>query len=164
MKWPVQNNAREAIAMVLVALALGSTWWTFSAIQSDRQKLQRRLQDIRTIQDAGRTHAVDRKEIERWLGRGEEKPATLEALIREHLDGVKMDSALREKTESFDGWNLKRYDVRLDDVPPGKLSEFLAECENAIPPVRIVEIQVTTSPDTASPNYSAQLGLAELSR
>lgn len=154
---------REVIAALAVIVALGVMMSSYSGIQKKRNQLQRRLGDLRELQSLGQLKVSQAEAFQRWVDQGEHR-YDLAALIDQHLGGVKVDKASRESFALMDGWTLNRYDVRLDNVPPGKLSEFLAGCENARPPVRIMDIQITLSSDTASPNYTAQLALAEITR
>jgi len=87
---------------------------------------------------------------------------TLASAMKRTLPGIKNDMVLRETRDAGEGWKIKQYDVRLDQVPPAKLGEFLAACVNSQPPVRLVEVQVSRSRETGE-MLAAQLTLAEMS-
>lgn len=87
---------------------------------------------------------------------------TLASAMNRTMPGIKNDLVLRETRDAGEGWKIKQYDVRLDQVPPAKLGAFLAACANSQPPLRLVEIQVSRSRD-AGEALAAQLTLAEMS-
>jgi len=87
---------------------------------------------------------------------------TLASVIKRTIPGIKNDMVLRETRDAGEGWTVKQCDLRLDQVPSAKLGEFLAACVNSQPPLRLVELQVTSSRD-AGEQLSVQLTLAEMS-
>ncbi len=85
------------------------------------------------------------------------------ALMDRHLGGTVVDLVLRDEQAVDTAWRVRRYDVRMELVESVRLAAFLAACENARPPVRLLELQVNAVAGTR-PLVQAQLSLAELSR
>lgn len=121
-----------------------------------RQKELDRIATMR-VETAGQRAPLE------WLESNARPEDRIAELIKRHLASVPTDLALRERREDDNGWITQRFDLRIDRIKPDDLSTFLAACENARPPVRLIDIQASaaTTPDR---QITLQLALAELSR
>jgi hypothetical protein len=163
MKPSAQLSWRMAATALLVLVALWFAWNRYGAITFYDAQLKNRLRDLRELRVLAAAEAGQRAGVEQLLsGAGAEE--NLSVLVREYLPGIKVDIKPRETTPAMDGWSMKRYDVRIDRVAAGPLAEFLAACENARPPVRIVDIEAALSRAGANSELAVQLCVVELMR
>jgi len=155
-----QLPPRGWIAIALVAVSVIIAVFSFSRISFYRNQIAARnleLAELNRLQ-AG---IVQQRAALDWINANAGKAQSLASLIKQHLPGIKNDLILRESNGAGEGWNIQQYDLRIDEAAPDKLGRFLAACENAKPPVRVVDIQVSPGPENTR-GLLVQLTLAEM--
>lgn len=148
------------IAGLLTAVSLIIGMQSFNRVSFYQNQIKVRRQELSGLirMQAG---SLQQRAALDWINAHARHDANLAALIKQHLPGTKNDLVLREAQTVGGGWNIQRYDVRLSEIAPDKLGKFLAACENACPPVRIEDIQVSPGSDN-SRGLLVQLALAEM--
>lgn len=156
---PLLRHHRTAVTGLLVVVAL----YALAAGLRDLAFLQRqftaRAGEQRALERIAQEAAEARAPFD-WMTRHARAEDRLAAIIARELGGVAHDLALRERKNEQDGWQFQRYDLRIDRIDAAAAARFLAACENARPPVRLVDIQVSATPEDAR-RYTLQLALAE---
>ncbi|HMP89447.1 MAG TPA: hypothetical protein PJ991_04560 [Kiritimatiellia bacterium] len=157
MKW-----FKPALAAIVV---IGALWYFEQSRRTlafyERQIAMRRVEH-RQLSDSMNKLENLRAAHDWILGQARESGGeSVTALMRSRLSGVKTDLVAREKSDAGQGWSIQVMDLRIDQISARQLSSFLAACENARPPVRLLDIQVTASA-SGRQMLVAQLALAEL--
>lgn len=155
--WPLGLAALAVVVAVIFAL---NTLADVRASQRQVRLRQQELQEIRDLQKDRQARMAVLDELTADLTARD----TLAGLLQQHLPGITADRALRESAKGPMDWIIKRYDVRIDRVPSAQLHAFLSACEQARPPVRLVDLQVATAKEDGPPGLQAQLTLVELTR
>jgi len=143
---------------VLVLIALGFLRHAVVQIGFHRQQMENRRQELAELRQLRAQMASPRAAYE-WV-QAARNGDRLNTLVKRHLPELKTDLVVRETRPAGEGWSEQRYDLRIDAMAPDKLGPFLVACENARPPVRLREIQVSVSAESRL--VVAQLSLAEL--
>ena len=162
MSGPANISARALITGLIVAAALVIAWSSRREIIFLRAQIKTRHTELAQIAAKQAEAARQRAPLD-WIETRARPGDTVADLIQRHLGTAPTDLALRERRDDENGWSHQRYDLRIDRASPAALGAFLAACENARPPVRLVDIQVSAAA-TPDPQITAQLALAELTR
>jgi len=160
MKVPGRNVIRMILTSVLVLLAIFMNVRAQKNINFYRTQIEARHGELETLQELTQSQIASRAAFG-WLQQHARPNERLEDLVKQQLSNVKTDLVLREVKQVGDRWNIYRYDMRLENVSTKQFSEFLVLCENARPPVRITELQVSVQEDHGG-MITTQLSLAEI--
>jgi hypothetical protein len=153
-------SPRGWIAIALVAASMIIAVISFSRVTFYRKQLQARRVELAELNRLQAGIVQQRGALD-WINTNAGKAQSLASLIKQFLPGIKNDLILRDSTGAGEGWNIQQYDLRIDEAAPDKIGRFLTACENAKPPVRIVDIQVSPGPENAR-GLLVQLTLAEM--
>ena len=151
---------KGAATALLLAVSLGAAYRSHNRLSFYKQQIATRLQERETLEKIEERLANQRAAFD-WIAAQADGQDTVANVMKRHLSGAKSDLILREKRPAGRNWTVQVMDLRIEPVTAEKLSAFLVACENARPPIRLLDIQVSASPDARS-LLVAQLALAEL--
>lgn len=161
MKWASLRHSRGIAALLITAISLTVCYLALGRLSFYRVQIESRLREkteLATLRETLLSRRAAYEQISAMNASGE----SLASVVKRTLPGVGNDTVLRETRDAGEGWVVRQYDVRLDQVPPARLGEFLSACVNARPPLRVVEVQVSRSRESDG-SLAAQLTLAEMS-
>jgi len=148
-------------AVVLFALAsVATAFWNLNRLDFYQRQTELRLQEQVALEEMTEKILNQRAAFD-WISGTAKNEDKVAQLIKRHLSGVKVDFLLRDKQPAGQGWMVQAMDLRIDRVSPEKLSGFLVACENARPPVRLIDVQVSAAVEGRG-GLAVQLALAEL--
>lgn len=151
------------VAVVLAVIALHQSWLALAAIKSQRtarEDQHARLEQWRALNagSASQRAAVNAAAAELTV------ESRLETLIAHHFAGLKVERTPPESVALDNGLHVRQHEVRIDQVTPLRLGQFLAGCESTRPPVRVAGIQITSPRGETARSVHAQLTLLEIAR
>ncbi len=155
-----RERLRTAITAVFILAGFAATWNGAERLRFLDRQLAARAREDAALELRAQTLAELRRGYDTLTttARPEDR---LAELARRHLEGAPHDLALRERRDEGGDWFTARYDLRIERIDAAAAARFLAACENARPPVRLIDIQISSAP--AAPGQLAlQLALAEL--
>jgi len=155
-------SLRWLITALFVAAAAIIAFSSYREIHFLRTQIDARHKELARLETMLQETADIRAPLE-WLEANARPEDRIAELIKRHLASVPTDLAMRERREDENGWITQRFDLRIDRIKPNDLSTFLAACENARPPVRLIDIQASAAA-TPDRQITLQLALAELTR
>lgn len=155
-----RERIRTLITVLLALAGFAAAWHGTDRLRFLERQLDARARESLALDERARTLAELRRGLDTITATARPEDRLAE-LARRHLEGAPHDLALRERRdEGGDGFTT-RYDLRIERIDAAAAARFLAACENARPPVRLIDIQVSSAP--AAPGQLAlQLALAEL--
>jgi hypothetical protein len=160
MSRPFRTSPGVWIAALLVVASIIAAFQSYRRVTFYQRQIAARQHELAEL-DRMRNDVSRQRAALDWINDNARGNETLATLIKHHLSGTKNDLLLRESHGIGEGWNIQQYDLRLNEAAPDKLGAFLAACENARPPVRILDIQVSPSP-AKTRGLLVQLALAEI--
>ncbi len=157
-----RKQGRMAATVILVAIALYSLASGLLRIDQLQTQIQARLGEQAALAELGEK-VIQLRAAHDWMSSTATTNGLLASLARQYLSGSPHDIALRERKDDGGAWSFQRYDLRIERVDATTAGRFLAACENARPPIRLIDIQVSSAA-TAPGQYTLQLALAEATR
>jgi len=155
-----RDRLRTAITAAFVLAGFAAAWHGAERLRFLDRQLAARALERAALTERARSLA-DLRRAHDTLAATARPEDRLAELVRRHLDGAPHDLALRERRDEGGEWFTARYDLRIERINGPAAARFLAACENARPPVRLIDIQVSTAP-AAPGQLTLQLALAEL--
>lgn len=155
-------SLRPLITVFIVAAAAVIALSSYREITFLSTQIDARQKELARLETMRQETAGQRTPLE-WLESNARSEDRIAELIKRHLASVPTDLAMRERREDENGWITQRFDLRIDRIKPNDLSAFLAACENARPPIRLIDIQASAAA-TPDRQITLQLALAELTR
>jgi hypothetical protein len=155
-------NARlKYIALVLLVLgALALSIRQYRRIGFFRAQIATRLEEAGALESLAKKMTAQRAAYD-WITRNARTDDSVADIIKRNLAGAKSDLVLRESAPLGEGWNVRRYDLRIGEISPDLLQRFLIACETALPPVKLLDLQASPHSDSRS-NLLVQIALAEM--
>jgi len=136
------------VAWILLAAAaagaLAFSARTLVATPGLMRQLQRRASDLERLRTLAADTASDRALLQALADTGG-SPPSLGELVNAALPSAAAEFQVRETRALIEGWSLRRVDVILGDVSLADVGSLLARAEEARPPWRVAEFQVTAS-------------------
>ena len=151
---------------IITGLLIAAAAYVLAGSLRDLTFLQRQLsarQTERTALERHRGQVAEHRAAFDWLEGNTREEDRLTELVKRHLTSIPHDLAMRERTENGEAWSFQRYDLRIERIDADTVGRFLAACENARPPVRLIDIQVSAAA-TAERQLTLQLALAEITK
>lgn len=146
------------IVLLVASLVVGAD--AIKKIGFHENQIDARHQEFKELESLSETLSENKAALN-WLQEQAHPGNRLDDLMNEQLSRVQPDVVLRDVENVGDGWNVYRYDMRIEQISTEELSRFLVSCENARPPVRVSELQVTALRQEGE-SVMAQLSLAEI--
>lgn len=159
----VHARRLAVVAAVLVVVALYQAMLAFAAIGETRASLRERLDVLDHLRTLNAGPVAMRATVDDAAAQLDEQ-SRLEKLIGHHLAGIEFVREPPETVPLHGNVKLIRHALRIDEITPLRLGQFLVDCENARPPVRLAGIQITSPRGETARAAQARITLLELTR
>lgn len=130
------------VAGMLLALVIGWTLHTAMRVPAQSRLWQQRQHEVRELALMGDTQRSWEHMVAALDSLMEGPFTDIRALLRDQFPGLRVDSQLEHAGPAWPGWQLERYQVRMDSVPMDALDPILTLLESQRPPWRLTRIQL----------------------
>lgn len=163
MKSPSRAGAFDSLAWLAAAISLLVTWYAVVKAGDDRRQISNRIAEWHELQAFAPVINRRRAAMDAVAAKSA-GASNLKDVMREKTGIAQPDMALMDTQPVMDGWMLRRYDARLENIPAERLASLLAAWSDNQGAVRVLGLQVSAAGDPAGRLLSASLELVELAR
>ena len=133
------------LTTIVFVAALVLTWQSIRITPQDIAHLQRKQADHHQLLSIEEQHRRDLATVQAYEQLDATTKKSLSALLSESFSGYKIEIHPRSETPVLNDWLLKNVDVTLDEIPLAMLAAFLKRAEDARPPWRATEYNISAS-------------------
>lgn len=134
-----------AILALLLGVALASH--ALLALATDLHRCERKANDLAALQKIAADWRVNQQALQPFEALSSKQPVPLAELAGRYLPGITPGIRQREALPALGGWQVRRTEIKCE-APLATLGQLLMAAENARPPWRLVEFDITAMEKT----------------
>ena len=142
------EQLRLGAAALMLTLGIVLTLHALTTLSADLRRLERKAGDLATLQKIAADWRANQQALRPFEALSTKQPVPLTELAGQHLPGVTPSIHQRETLPALGGWQVRRTEMKCE-APLVMLGQFLLAAENARPPWRLGEFDITATEKAA---------------